>query len=439
MPVDLLLAFLAVLLLVAIVLLVALLRRSGALELAPLHARLDAMERGQERTERALREEIAKGREDASRGARALREEVHASLTRVGDSVLTQVGALAESNDRRLDALRGAVETKLQGIRDDNGRQLEKMRQTVDERLQGALERRLGESFRLVSERLEQVHQGLGEMQTLAHGVGDLKKVLSNVKVRGNWGEVQLGNLLEQVLSADQYATNVATRDGSAERVEFAVKLPGRGGDDTVWLPIDAKFPQEDYQRLLDAQERADVEGVETAARALDTRIRGCARDICDKYLDPPHTTDFAILFLPTEGLYAETIRRTGLVEYVQRECRVMIAGPTTLFALLNSLQMGFRTLAIQKRSGEVWGVLGAVKTEFSKFGGVIQKVQKKLQEASNVMDQAAVRTRAIDRRLRDVETLPAGAAPAVLLPVTDLALDGAEVDPEPWTDAAPV
>jgi DNA recombination protein RmuC len=288
----------------------------------------------------------------------------------------------------------------------------------VDEKLQGTLEKRLGESFKQVSERLELVHKGLGEMQTLATGVGDLKKVLTNVKTRGTWGEVQLGTLLEQVLNPDQFAANVATKDGG-ERVEFAVKLPGQGSDkdETVWLPIDAKFPVEDYQRLIEAQEKADVEGVEASGKQLEARVRACAGDICEKYLNPPKTTDFGILFLPIEGLFAEVIRRIGLTEVIQRESRVVIAGPTTLWSLLSSLQMGFRTLAIQKRSSEVWNLLGAVKTEWTKYGDVLDAVQKKLQQASDTIEKAKARSRAVGRKLRDVQELPVGEA-AALLPI---------------------
>jgi DNA recombination protein RmuC len=298
------------------------------------------------------------------------------------------------------------------GLRDDLGRQREELRvqlaavrSTVDDQLQGTLERRLGESFSLVSERLEQVHKGLGEMQTLAAGVGDLKKVLTNVKIRGTWGEVQLGNLLEQILTPAQYA-NVCTKGEGAERVEFAIKLPGRDphGADQVWLPIDAKFPHEDYSRLVDAADAGDAAGVELASKALEHRVRQCARDIADKYIAPPATTDFGLMFLPTEGLYAEVIRRPGLGETVQRESRVVIAGPTTLAALLNSLQMGFRTLAIEQRSGEVWAVLGEAKTEFRRYGDVLDRIKNKLQEATNAVDTAAVRTRAIERKLRGVE-----------------------------------
>jgi DNA recombination protein RmuC len=312
---------------------------------------------------------------------------------------------MAEQTGKELDKLKGAVEAKLTQIQTDNSAKLEEMRKTVDEKLQGTLEKRLGESFKLVSDRLEQVHKGLGEMQTLAVGVGDLKKVLTNVKTRGTWGEMQLGNLLEQILTPDQYEKNVPTKAGSSDRVEFAIKLPGREDGKPVWLPIDAKFPKEDYERLVDAAERADVEAVEQAAKQLELRIKAEAAEIHKKYIDTPNTTDFGILFLPTEGLYAEVLRRTGVV----------IAGPTTLAALLNSLQMGFRTLAIEKRSSEVWNVLGEVKTEFGKFGGVIEKVQKKLQEASNVIDDAVVRKKAVERKLRTVTESPPTGAPAML------------------------
>jgi len=327
---------------------------------------------------------------------------------------LTQMAA---QTNQKLDELKGAVEAKLTQIQTDNSAKLEEMRKTVDEKLQGTLNQRLGESFKLVSDRLELVHKGLGDMQTLAKGVGDLKTVLSNVKTRGNWGEVQLGNLLEQILTPEQYAANVCTKQGSLERVEFAIKLPGRELQDgkTVWLPIDAKFPVADYERLVDAAERADPEGVEQAAKQLEARIKAEAGDIRDKYIDPPNTTNFGVLFLPTEGLYAEVLRRPGLADSLQREFRVIVSGPTTLAALLNSLQMGFRTLAIEKRSSEVWQVLGAVKTEFEKFGGVIEKVQKKLEEASNVIDSAATRSRAIKRKLKTVTELPADEAAAVL------------------------
>lgn len=330
------------------------------------------------------------------------------SLKGFGEQISAQLHLLTQRNAEGMETLRQTLETRLAAIQTDNNQKLEQMRLTVDEKLHNTLEQRLGESFKLVSERLEQVHKGLGEMQTLASGVGDLKKVLSNVKVRGTWGEVQLENLLEQVLSPEQFAKNVAPRPRSNERVEFAIKLPGRDDKASiVWLPIDAKFPLEDYQNLLEAQDQADIVRVEATGRALENRIREEAKSIRDKYLEPPHTTDFGLLFLPIEGLYAEVIRRPGLCDYLQRECKVTVTGPTTLTAILNSLQMGFRTLAIERRSSEVWQVLGAVKSEFGKFGDVLAKTKKKLDEARNTIDQAEVRSRAIDRKLRQVETLP--------------------------------
>ena len=340
----------------------------------------------------------------------------------------------AELNEKKLEEVRLTVEGKLQSMQIDNAKQLEQMRQTVDEKLQGTLEKRLGESFKHVSERLELVHKGLGEMQSLATGVGDLKKVLTNVKTRGTWGEVQLGVLLEQVLNPDQFAANVATKGGS-ERVEYAVKLPGNGNDkdEIVWLPIDAKFPVEDYQRLLDAQDRGDIEAVEAAGKQLENRVKGCAADISGKYLNPPKTTDFGILFLPIEGLFAEVVRRTALLETIQRDCRVVIAGPTTLWAILNSLQMGFRTLAIQKRSSEVWNLLAAVKTEWTKYGDVLDAVQKKIHAASETLEKAKVRSRAVGRKLRDVQELPASEA-TVLLPVS--VLDDGKAEEEDESDA---
>lgn len=497
MPTDMLL-YLAIALLLACALMLALLLRRGGdrgtVEL--LEAKLNAATQGQERAERALREEIARSREEAGRDGHLLRGEVSSSMKGIGDTVFqhlgtlsstqqealgqvmgalqqmsdaqqggagqlrtevgsalrglndsvvrtlgeisasqkqalesfsAQVATLTSSSTRQMEALRSSVEGRLDLIRADNAEKLERVRQTVDEKLQGVLEQRLGESFRQVSERLELVHRGLGEMQTLASGVGDLKKVLANVKVRGNWGEVQLGNLLEQVLTPEQYATNVTTNEFNGARVEFAIRLPGQELG-TVWLPIDAKFPVEDYQRLVDAQEAGDPQAMEAASRQLEQRIRQSARDICTKYLNPPQTTDFAIMFLPTEGLYAEVVRRAGLLDTVQRECRVVVAGPTTLWAILNSLQMGFRTLAIHKRSSEVWEVLGAVKTEFGKFGAVLEKVQKKLHAATREMDQAGVRTRAIERRLRQVQELPPADAQR-LLPVPELAMSEATAD----------
>ncbi len=351
-----------------------------------------------------------------------MREEQASTLRRFGDAQHQQLSQLAEGNERRLAEVRATLEQKLKDIEVNNATKLEEMRRTVDEKLHATLEQRLGESFKLVSDRLEQVHRGLGEMQTLAAGVGDLKRVLTNVKTRGIWGEVQLQALLEQLLTPEQFAKNVATKPGSAERVEFAIVLPGQTGDinKPVWLPIDAKFPREDYERLLDAQERADPTAVEEASKALETRIRLEAKTIADKYLAPPHTTDFALLFLPTEGLYAEVLRRPGLSDLLQREYRVTVAGPTTLTALLNSLQMGFRTLAIERRSSEVWQVLGAVKTEFMKFGDVLAKTKSQLETVTRSIDKAEVRTRAMARQLKAVEALPGEQAVELLGVETD-------------------
>jgi DNA recombination protein RmuC len=352
--------------------------------------RLELLERAQERGERLIREEMARSREENANAAKTQRGELTASL----------------------ESVRGIVDVRLKQLHEENTGQLEKMRATVDEKLQGTLEKRLGESFKLVSERLEQVHQGLGAMRQLASDVGGLQKVLANVKTRGGWGEVQLGNLLEQVLTADQFSRNVQTRTDSAERVDFAIKLPGDENGAPVWLPIDAKFPTEDYQRLLAAQDRGDVDSIESAMKGLETQLKKSAKDICGKYINPPRTTDFALMFLPTEGLYAEAIRRIGLSEQVQRDCRVIFAGPTTLAALLNSLQMGFRTLAIQKRSSEVWNLLAGVKTEFGKFGEALSSVKDKLDQAARKMEDVDVRSRAITKKLRDVEELPENPQP---------------------------
>jgi DNA recombination protein RmuC len=338
--------------------------------------------------------------------ARKSREETTQALARQGELQRQGLSALTADNEKRMAEVRATLEAKLGAIQQDNAAKLEQMRATVDEKLQSTLETRLGQSFKLVSERLEAVQRGLGEMQTLATGVGDLKRVLGNVKKRGIFGEVQLGALLEDMLTIDQYGANVITVPGSNDRVEFAIRMPGQSEGEHVYLPIDAKFPVEDYQRLLDAQEIADVDAAVRAGNALETRVREEAKRIASKYVSPPHTTDFAVLFLPTEGLYAEVIRRPGLFEKLQRENRVTVAGPTTLSALLNSLQMGFRTLAIAKRSSEVWSILGAVKTEFGKFADVLDKVKKKLDEAGRHIDATGVRTRAIERQLRGVETL---------------------------------
>ena len=376
-----------------------------------------------ERLERTVKEEIAANRRENSDSLRLFNDSVLARMSDIAtlqarqlDSFSQQLLTLTQSNDAKLDKLRGTVEEQLKLLQADNNKQLEQMRITVDEKLHATLEQRLGESFKLVSERLELVHKGLGEMQTLASGVGDLKRVLTNVKTRGIWGEIHLGNLLEQILTIEQYGQNVATKKGSSDRVEFAVKLPGRDkGEDPVWLPIDAKFPQEDYQRLLEAQDQANPAAAEEAAKCLEGRVKSEAKNIREKYLDPPHTTDFAILFLPVEGLYAEVLRRPGLSDMLLREYRVVITGPTTLAALLSSLQMGFKTLAVERRSSEVWALLGAVKTEFGRFGDMLDKTQKKLQEASNSIETAAQKSRTIERKLKTVQELPAADSAALL------------------------
>lgn len=379
-------------------------RKNGKSDLMPFKQLIY----NQERLEGLLRDELGKNRQETAFHAKILREELGSELHKFTNSNDQRFARLTQLNEQKLDKLRETIERKLTEIQQDNSKKLEDMRATVDEKLHATLEKRLGESFQLVSERLEQVHKGLGEMQQLAAGVGDLKKVLSNVKTRGIWGEMQLASLLEQVLTPEQYAANVATKRGSQDRVEFAVSLPGKDSNNsTVWLPIDAKFPQEDYQRLLEAQELANSELAAAAASSLESRIRQEAKTIREKYIDPPNTTDFAIMFLPVEGLYAEVLRRPGLCESLQREYRINVTGPTTLAALLNSLQMGFRTLAIEKHSSEVWRLLGAIKTEFSKFGDVLTKTKEKLEQASKQIDSAAVRTRAIERKLKAVEQLP--------------------------------
>ena len=374
-------------------------RRGPAADTTLLN-KLELLERAQERGERMVRDEMTRGREENANAAKAQRGELTTSL----------------------ESVRAIVDVRLKQLQEDNAKQIDKMRATVDEKLQGTLEKRLGESFKLVSDRLEQVHQGLGAMRQLASDVGGLQKVLANVKTRGSWGEVQLGALLEQVLTADQFARNVKTKEESGEHVEFAIKLPGDEDGVPVWLPIDAKFPTEDYQRLLLAQDQGDVPAIEEAMKSLETQLKRSAKEICQKHINPPRTTDFALMFLPTEGLYAEAIRRIGLTEQVQREYRVIFAGPTTLAALLNSLQMGFRTLAIQKRSSEVWNLLAGVKTEFGKFGEALSAVKDKLDQAARHVDNVAVRSRAITKKLRDVEELPSNPQPMLkeLLEPTD-------------------
>ena len=433
---EILLYLLLALVAIALVLLALLLRRNPSAAIAAeLESRLNALRLDVERVERNLREEQRSGRSESQGAlagfdqrlgqftertetglgalrqnlgddARRTREESAASLQRLAESLQARLEKLNETTERRMGEVRLTLEGRLKDIQQDNAAKLEQMRQTVDEKLHATLETRLGESFRLVSERLEQVQRGLGEMQSLATGVGDLKRVLGNVKTRGIFGEVQLGAILEQLLTADQYEANVATRPGSGERVEFAIRLPGSAdaGDAPVRLPIDAKFPREDYERLLDAQERADADAALAAGAALERRIRDEAKTISQKYVAPPYTTDFAILFLPTEGLYAEVLRRPGLVEALQRDHRVVVAGPTTLSAILNSLRMGFRTLAIEKRSSEVWQVLGAVKNEFANFSTLLERTKKQLDTVTTSIDKGFVRTRAIARKLRDVE-----------------------------------
>jgi len=412
---DMLMYIVIGLLVINSVILVIIMNARPADKLIKLEARLEAMEKSIDKLDRTIMEEMLQNREEISGSIKIFNEMIASQMSEISnmqrnqlDIFSQQLANLTQTNEYRLDRMRDTIEEKLKHLQEDNSKKLDQMRATVDERLSSTLEQRLGESFRLVSERLEMVHKGLGEMQTLASGVGDLKKVLTNVKARGTWGEIQLGNILEQILTPEQYSKNVATIKGSSERVEFAVKLPGRDerNGEAVWLPIDSKFPQEDYQRLLDAQENGNPIKAEEAAKAMELKVKSFARDIRDKYISPPWTTDFGIMFLPTEGLYAEILRRPGLCDCLQREYRIVIAGPTTLIALLNSLQMGFRTLAIEKRSSEVWSLLGAVKTEFGKFGDILDKTRKKLQEASNTIEDAARKSRSIGRKLKNVQEL---------------------------------
>jgi DNA recombination protein RmuC len=401
------------LLILALVLLVVLLLRKPV-----------SLEPQLERLERELRDEL--GRSGAttrqeltlalSQLQRTVNEQTLASRTAQDAALAKLTDALNTRLGERMSELRHTVEQRLASIQEVNEKKLEQMRATVDEKLHATLEQRLGESFKQVAERLEQVHKGLGEMQGLARDVGSLNRVLVNVKTRGTFGETQLAALLEQVFTPEQYAANVSTLPNSNNRVDFAIRLPGREqGGAPLWLPIDAKFPREDYERLVDAQEKGDPVLAESAAKAIEMRLRSEAASIREKYVGPPHTTDFAILFVPTEGLYAEALRRPGLVQALQQDHKIMLAGPTTLLATLNSLQMGFRTLALEKRSAEVWEVLGAVKTEFGKFGEVLAKTKKKLDEAANTIESAEVRTRAMTRKLRGVEALPEADAQKLL------------------------
>jgi len=392
-------------------LLVLLFRRPSASSEAAhaLQQSLQSLHEKLERIERELRTEIT----ESSRGGR---QELTQNLALFQQSQVQQLTLMQKS-------LGDTLNQQLQQLQKSNAEKLDEMRRTVDEKLQTTLEKRLSESFKQVAERLEQVHNGLGQMQKLADGVGSLQRVLTNVKTRGMFGEVQLEALLEQVLTIEQYAKQVETKPRSNQRVDFAIRFPGRGGADgePVWLPIDAKFPREDYERLLDAQDRADAIAAEVAGKALETRIRTEAKSIADSYLAPPHTTDFAILFLPTEGLYAEVLRRPGLMDTLQRDYRVTLAGPTTLLAMLNSLHMGFRTLALEQQASEVWKVLGAVKTEFDRYGDWVEKVREQVQKAADTLDRADTRSRQMRRALKNVEALPEGEAQALLPKLDDL------------------
>jgi DNA recombination protein RmuC len=421
---DLLLYVVTGLLVINLIILIIIMNTRPTGRLIKLEAGLEAMEKNIDKLNRTVMEEMLQNREELAGSIKLFNEMIASQMSEISnlqrsqlDIFSQQLTNLTRTNEYRLDRMRDTIEEKLKHLQEDNSKKLDQMRATVDERLSSTLEQRLGESFKLVSERLEMVHKGLGEMQTLASGVGDLKRVLTNVKTRGTWGEIQLGNILEQILTPDQYSKNVATIKGSRERVEFAIKLPGRDekGGETVWLPIDSKFPQEDYQRLLDAQEQGNSAKAEEAAKSMELKVKSFAKDIRDKYISPPETTDFGIMFLPTEGLYAEILRRPGLCDCLQRQYRIVIAGPTTLIALLNSLQMGFRTLAIEKRSSEVWNLLGAVKTEFGKFGDILDKTRKKLQEASNTIEDAARKSRSIGRKLKNVQELSVDDSAALL------------------------
>ncbi len=413
-----------ILLLFTVIFLIILLTRKSPVNISAIGEKIGYLEQGIGKIESRLPDEFSKNREENNKLQRETREEVLRSLSMFRSSMITEtakiseltkkqldsfeqkIGGLTEKTGKSLNEVRETIEQKLELIRSDNSKKLEEMRKTVDEKLHDTLEKRLGDSFKIVSERLEEVHKGLGEMQSLATGVGDLKKVLTNIKTRGTWGEVQLGAILENILTPEQYAQNVVTKKGANTRVEFAIKLPGKR-DETVWLPIDAKFPKEDYEKLVDAQDTANTDVIEQTKKNILLRIKAEAKDISDKYLDPPGTTDFGILFLPVEGLYAEVLRMPGIVDTLQREYRIVLSGPTTLSAFLNSLQMGFRTLAIEKRSSEVWSVLGSVKTEFTKFGEILDKTKKKLQEATNSIDKASQKSKTIHRKLRNVARLP--------------------------------
>lgn len=377
--------------------------------------RIEYLEKLLDKTEKTMRDEMGLSRAELSNSIKGLSDSLISRINEMSklqhmqsDSMDSRMARLVDTNEEKLEAMRKELESKLNNIIRENSEKLEAMRLTVDEKLSDTLEKRLGDSFRLVSERLEQVHKGLGEMQTLASGVGDLKKVLTNVKTRGIWGEIQLGNILEQILTPDQYYSNIPTKKNSMERVEFAIRLPGRGGEgEEVLLPIDAKFPQEDFHRMVEAAEKGDAKAMEEAAKQFENSIKTEAKRISDKYINPPATTDFAIMFLPIESLYAEVVKRPGLMEHIQEKYRINISGPSTMAAFLNSLSMGFRTLAIEKRSSQVWNLLGTVKSEFMKFGDILDKTNRKLQEASKTIEAATRKTRTIERKLKDVEALP--------------------------------
>ena len=454
---DVLPVVIVVLLVVVAVLAAIVLVRIGALAaardaaLVELRTRLELLAAKGEDLDRDVKQQLSLARQEDSNAAQAARTELGAALGAHAQTMTQHLGAMAsaqndalrhfgdriaqltQANEQRLEAVRATIEQRLDSLRADNAAKLDAMRATVDEKLQVTLEQRLGATFKQVSDRLDQVHKGLGEMQTLAAGVGDLKKVLTNVKSRGGWGEVQLGSLLAEILTPAQYAQNVATRPESRERVEYAVRFPGGGEDGApCWLPIDCKFPLGDYERLQDAIERADVAAVEASRKALETFFKTEARSIRDKYVEPPHTTDFAILFVPTEGLYAEAVSRPGLADALQRDCRVMLAGPMNLAALLNSLQLGFRTLAIEKRSTEVWRVLAAVKTEFGKFGQILAKTKDRLDDVGRTLDDASRKSTTIARKLRDVEALPEAEADRLLTGEAPAVID---VEPESPVD----
>jgi DNA recombination protein RmuC len=415
-----------ILIILCLAILIIVLIKKSPIQDRKLPETLHFLEKGQNRLESVVKDEISRNRTEANENEKSTREEISHSFKSFRDSTDNRMAGfsstqstnfesfskklseLTEKNESKMELIRLTVEQKLENIQKDNSEKLEKMRQTVEEKLEKTLETRLGEKFKLVNDRLEQVYKGLGEMQTLASGVGDLKKVLTNVKTRGTWGEVQLGNLLEQLLIPEQYATNICTKKGSSDRVEFAIKIPGKDDNiKAIWLPIDAKFPLEDYQKLIEAQENADPVLADALGKSLEARIKSEAKDIKEKYLDPPYTTDFGILYLPVEGLFAEVVRRMGLFEFLQNTYRVTVTGPTTIAALLNSLQMGFRTLAIEKRTSEVWEILGAVKNDFGKFGEILEKTHKKLKEASDNIETATTKTRSIERKLNKVQSLP--------------------------------